>query len=645
MKKAPATLLTPKFSAEGLPPPHYPEERRHISIGTAYVYFHSAFEGENSAVSYNKKMSVIRKLPPHIADRIAAGEVVERPASVVKELLENSLDAKAAEVRIQIRKGGTESIDIRDNGEGISAEDISLAVQNHTTSKIADIQDLARISSLGFRGEALASIAEVAHLTLTSRSRAAEQAWQIRVQGGDRGKPRPAAMNYGSWVQVENLFYNVPARKKFLRSPATEFSQLQKVFCRIALSRPDVSFSLRHNDRLIHQLEPTTKKTMQRSHLHELLGENFGERALWLDSGEREYRVYGWIIQPVHAAKNAAPQYLYVNGRFVHDRILSHACKKGYGELLHGQRLPAYVLYVEMPTDAVDVNVHPAKHEVRFHNGQLLHSLVSNSIRKRLSQLDDGAQVTVKLEKASIEEPSQGFHKARAPKPSREFYEGINKMNVAKEHLPPQKFALQNTAEALELPLGNALGLLHGIYIIAMNAEGLIVVDAHAAHERILFEQLRIQRQERKWETQQLLFPVTVRLSAGDIAYLEENSGRFKKWGFELRIVGTDAVAVKSIPALLAQDQLEEMLLSLCRTMQEYQQDGAVHTTVAVDKILSSMACYGAVRANRKMTIMEMNALLRKLEKTPRNYACNHGRPTWVQIEREQLDKEMLHGQ
>ena len=585
-------------------------------------------------------MPTIRKLPPQVAAKIAAGEVVERPASIVKELLENSLDAAATELRVQVRKGGIESIDVRDNGHGIAADQLALAVENHTTSKITAAPDLHAIHSLGFRGEALASIGAVSHLTVTSRAQGTDQSWQIKVPAGVRQGPRPAAMNQGTWVRVEELFHNVPARRKFLRSPATEFAQVEKVFSRIALSRPDLSFSLIHNDKLIHQVAATNKESMQNTRLPELINEHFSSHSVRLDSGQGSCRVHGWIIQPAHASTNASTQYLYINGRFVRDRILSHAGRQGYGELLFGRHSPAYILFIDMPAADVDVNVHPAKHEVRFRDGRLVHSLVSNSIRKRLAQI---TPTSINLKPSPIQEiyPEESPRtKQGVAEEARHIEQYLNRRS-ARQAISPN----QQAAEEFASPLGTAIGLLHGIYIIAMNDTGLLVVDAHAAHERILFEQLRDQWRRKEWEIQTLLFPFTAHLSCGDLAYVEENLAQFAQWGFELRIIGITTVVIKAIPALLAQDQLEEMLCSLCQIGQEHQADGDVLTTTVTDEIFSSMACYGAVRANRRMTIMEMNALLRQLEKTPRNYACNHGRPTWIQIDRKHLDKELLHGQ
>lgn len=588
---------------------------------------------------YNAIMPLIRRLPPQVAERIAAGEVVERPASIVKELCENSLDAGATQIDVQVREGGIEGIDVRDNGHGIEGEQLEAALENHSTSKISAAEDLGALRSLGFRGEALASIAAISHLLISSRAQGAEQAWQLETINGNRGGVKPAALNPGCWIRVEKLFHNVPARRKFLRTPATEFSQLDRMFCRLALSRPAVSFSLNHNGKMIHRF-PAAQEVGAR--VRDLLGEDFMNNSFFIDSGPSvspaPYRVSGWIIKPARAGDNSANQYLFINGRFVRDRIVSHACRQGYGDLLYSRNVPSYVLFVEVPAAEVDVNVHPAKNEVRFRQGQQVHSLISGCIRKRLAKVAEAPLRRVTAirqdyaELNEVEKPRWQLQDAalsQAQSAVRSDY-GMDPIVQEKE---------------LSFPLGTAIGLLHNIYIIAVNEKGLVVVDAHAAHERILFEDLKKEWQQGKWGLQNLLFPISVELPHGDVDFIEEHSGLFTNWGFDLQVIGATSVAIRSLPALLAQDNLAVLIRSLVHLLQEYQADGAEITVQAAAKILSTMACHGAVRANRKMTVAEMNALLRELEKTPRHYACNHGRPTWLEIERPYLDKKFLHGQ
>ena len=594
-------------------------------------------------------MPVIRKLSPQLAERIAAGEVVERPASIVKELLENSLDAEATEINVAAHSGGMEYIDVRDNGCGIEQEQLEAALENHSTSKITSAEDLAAIQSLGFRGEALASIAAVSHLTLTSRAQGAEQAWRIEAVDGKRENVKPAALNQGGWIRVEKLFHNVPARRKFLRTPATEFAQLEKVFARIALSRHDVGFSLTHNGKLIHKLENTAGKKGIQERVKDILGDHFSNNSLYIDSETASYRLHGWIIQPAHAKSSSNNQYLYVNGRFIRDRIIANACKQGYGELLFSRLLPSYILFLEVPAMDVDVNVHPAKHEVRFRQGQLVHSLVRGCIKKSLErQKVTPISLSLRTAKPYSRPESMRLNQDRIYEGLATAKQGEEKKTIRRNHQEETERAQnggQQEEAPLNLPLGIAVGLLHNVYVVAMNDKGLIVVDAHAAHERILFEKLKVEWRNKKWGLQPLLFPIKVELSPGDLAFVEENASLFAQWGFELRVIGTTTVAISSIPVLLSQDNMQELISSLSHLLQQNQADGTAITDQAADKILSSMACYGAVRANRKMTIAEMNALLRELEKTPRNYACNHGRPTWLQIDRSELDSKLLHGQ
>lgn len=585
-------------------------------------------------------MPIIRKLPPQLAERIAAGEVVERPASIVKELCENSLDAGASQIDVGVKAGGIDRIDVRDNGHGIERSQLEIALANHSTSKISAIEDLDAISTLGFRGEALASIAAVSYLTISARAQGAEEAWQLETINGHMGEVRPTALNPGCWIRVEALFHNLPARRKFLRTPGTEFSQLDKMFCRLALSRPEVGFSLSHNDKTIHRLPATEEAGLR---MRDLLGKNFSDNSVFIDSNSSigsslaAYRVYGWIIKPTMATETTVNQYLFVNGRFVRDKTISHACRQGYGDLLYSRNLPSYILFVELPTSEVDVNVHPAKNEVRFHQGQKVHSLVSGCIKKHLAKLTEAPL----RQRQKTTTPSD-YDKLRELKTSHWQMQETTPHTL---YEPPKKADYRPQEAGLNLRLGTAIGLLHNIYVIAINEKGLVIVDAHAAHERILFENLKREWHERKWGLQKLLFPISIELSHGDVDFIEEHTESFAKWGFEVQVIGATSVAIRSLPALLAQDNLAVLIRSITHLLQEYQVDGAEITAKAAAKILSTMACHGAVRSNHSMTIAEMNALLRELEKTPRHYACNHGRPTWFEIERSYFDKQFLHGQ
>ncbi len=578
-------------------------------------------------------MPVIRKLPAQLAAKIAAGEVVERPASIVKELCENSLDAGATQIDVEVKAGGIERIDVRDNGHGIERDQLETALANHSTSKISSVEDLDSIATLGFRGEALASIAAVSYLTISARAQGLEEAWQLKTVNGDMSEVKPAALNPGCWVRVEALFHNLPARQKFLRTPGTEFSQLNKMFCRLALSRPEVGFSLSHNDRTVHRLPPTQEAGLR---MRDLLGQDFSDNSVFIDSSasigsaSAAYRVYGWIIKPAMATETSANQYLFVNGRFVRDKTISHACKRGYGDLLYARNLPSYILFVELPTSEVDVNVHPAKSEVKFHQDHKVHSLVSSCIRKHLARL--------------TESPLRQGQQPMGPNDYTRLRE-IPQTTPHSLYEPPRQADYVPSEAGLDFPLGTAIGLLHNIYVVAVNEKGLVIVDAHAAHERILFENLKREWQQKKWGLQRLLFPISIELSPGDVDFIEEHSESFALWGFEVQAIDSTTVAIRSLPALLAQDNLAVLIRSITHLLQEYQADGAETTAKAAARILSTMACHGAVRSNRSMTITEMNELLRELERTPRHYACNHGRPTWLEIERAYFDKQFLHGQ
>ena len=648
---------------------------------------------------------VIRQLPEELALQIAAGEVVERPASIVKELVENSLDAGARNIEIKIEGGGIGLIEVIDDGHGIRREQLQLALATHSTSKISTADDLESITTMGFRGEALASIASVAKLSIISKHQEEEQAWAIDADGGQIGELRPAALAVGTRIVVKDIFFNLPARRKFLRTLATEFHNIEQTFIRLALGNHQVSFSLSRDDKVVYKLvargsaaDTNDKDYIGVQRIQELVDKDIAEHFVEVDDEAMDYRLRGWTVSPVFALSANANQFLYVNGRFVRDKIFSNAIKRGYEERLHGQRTPSYIFYLTLPPTEVDVNVHPAKYEVRFHKGQQVHSLVRRSISKAIAKPTANYKMPLSTADEDVatrdtSNSSQGklnYTTPRADYKSMTSNSGVNysskdsvlkppplkDFNKVKDALAPFSVsggasmssdlaentsgnALRSTASKISVneqaalsditefmpTLGYAVAQLQGIYIIAINSAGLIVVDMHAAHERVVFESLKDQRTRNKIEQQQFLLPLMLELLPGEVDFVEENVEKFSKWGLQLRVMGVKQVAVDSMPIELDKGNVTEMVKNLCTDFREYSASGANVEQEINEKVLATMACYGSVRANRNMTIAEMNNLLRKLEKTPSGHLCNHGRPTWFQIERKEIDKKLLRGQ
>ena len=587
-------------------------------------------------------MPAIRLLSDNLISQIAAGEVVERPASVLKELLENSLDAGAQSVAVSLEQGGIRRIRVSDDGSGIARADLALAMTRHATSKIASTADLERVATLGFRGEALASIASVARVTLTSRTANDEHAWRIGAEGASHGAIEPAAHAPGTTAEVSDLYFNTPARRKFLKSEATEFAHCAEVFERIALARPGLALTLRHNGRVSRHLLPATAEARTAG----LLGREFGDAARELAGEVPGLRIHGYLGAPAQARGTRDAQYVFVNGRFVRDKLLAHALRQAYADVLHGDRHPAYVVFVEIDHGAVDVNVHPAKTEVRFREPHAVHQFVRHAAARALAGAAGESPVpTVSAEIAG----DRLVPSARALQASLGVAQPVGTYAAmfagARDGATPDRPAIAEPfapAGEIDQPLGFALAQLHGIYILAQNRRGLVLVDMHAAHERILYEQLKTVLDAERSDRQQLLIPVTVQAEAVDVATLEEHAGVVAALGFEMSALSPTTIVVREVPAMLASADIPALARGLLRDLREY--GGGQVLTERRNELLATLACHGAVRAHRALTAPEMNALLRRMEDTERSGQCNHGRPTWYQLSLADLDKLFLRG-
>jgi len=609
-------------------------------------------------------MSRIHLLSPRLANQIAAGEVVERPASVVKEVLENSLDAGATRVDIEVEAGGSKLIRIRDNGVGMAAEDLPLALARHATSKIASLEDLERVGSLGFRGEALASIGSVSRLTLTSNpSEHGSEGSCALCEGREMDvQLKPAPHPRGTTVEVRDLFFNTPARRKFLRTEKTEFSHLEEVVKRLALSRFDVAFSLRHNGRALHNLKPGVGQAERQRRVATICGPAFMEQALYIETDLPQYKLWGWVGLPTFSRSQADLQYFFVNGRIIRDRLVAHAVKQAYRDVLYHGRHPAFVLYLELDPAQVDVNVHPTKHEVRFRDGRGVHNFIFSSLHRALADVRPGntapaaaglvavdglavdtatgeisQQPVLSWGNAGTARPAGGFggyQGPAAPTPGRASeqlrdYGRLHSLpEVAGNEAPP--------------PLGYALAQLQGVYILAENSAGLVLVDMHAAHERITYERLKAARASEGIRSQPLLVPRPVAVSQREVQVATEHAQLFQGLGMVVDVAGEESLVIRQIPVSLRDSDVEQLLRDVLADLIEFGSSDRIESHL--DEILSTMACHGSVRANRRLTIPEMNALLRDMEETERAGQCNHGRPTWTQLSLEELDKLFLRG-
>jgi len=608
----------------------------------------------------------IRPLPDTLINQIAAGEVVERPASVVKELVENALDAGARRVDIDLEEGGIRLIRIRDDGGGIPPEELPLAISRHATSKIASLDDLEAVATLGFRGEALPSIASVSRFLLASRRPDAAHGAALQVDGGRVGEVQPRAHAPGTTVEVRDLFYNVPARRRFLRAERTELGHIEEWLRSLALARPDVELRVSHNGKPSRRYRAGDLDAAAR--LAETLGEDFSRSALRIDHQGAGLRLHGWIAQPHYSRASADQQYLYVNGRAVRDRSVAHAVKLAYQDVLFHGRQPAYVLFLELDPLRVDVNVHPAKHEVRFRDGRLIHDFVFRTLQEALAHTRAGADSGVAAMPSHPASPGwappQGPAAAGgggaapfvpwtpSPQPlglrvdeAAGAYAALYQAPPASSGhgpaLPPQDQPLP-AGDGQVPPLGYAIAQLHGIYILAENAEGLVVVDMHAAHERIGYERLKTAHDGIGLRAQPLLVPLSLAVGERDADVAEREAQTLAQLGFEVTRSGPQTLAVRSVPALLAHAEPEALLRDVLADLREH---GATRRVAAArDELLSTMACHGAVRANRRLTVPEMNALLRDMEATERSGQCNHGRPTWARFSLGEMDRWFLRG-
>ncbi|MBI2314120.1 MAG: DNA mismatch repair endonuclease MutL [Betaproteobacteria bacterium] len=586
-------------------------------------------------------MGAIRVLSDLLVNQIAAGEVVERPASALKELLENSLDAGATEIGVQLAEGGAKLLRVADNGRGIARADLPLAVARHATSKIASVDDLHQVKSLGFRGEALASIASVSRLTLTSRTRPAGPAYQIEASGAKIGEPAPASQGAGTTVDVRDLYFNTPARRKFLKSEATEYGHCEEVFRRIALSRPDCAFTLQHNGK--PRLHLAAAKPELR--FAALLGEEFRSAAVAIDEQAAGLRLWGHAARPAYSRANRDAQYFFVNGRFVRDKLTAHAIREAYHDILHHERHPSFVLFLELDPRAVDVNVHPTKIEVRFRDSQAVHRFVFHALHKALGGSGVSSQPSAIGEQQTVMnnppsaiggQPWQAAMPLGVAQPAA-FYETLFGARGAAAVAPIPAESPQEVP-----PLGFALAQLGGVYILAQNARGLVVVDMHAAHERVVYEKLKFALDRHAMPMQPLLIPVTFQADRREAATAEEQVAVLKELGFEIAALSPTTLAVRAVPALLKEADSRELARAVLRDLEEF---GASRVlTERRDQMLATMACHGAVRANRQLTVAEMNALLREMETTERADQCNHGRPTWFEISLADFDKMFMRG-
>ncbi len=587
-------------------------------------------------------MPAIHLLPDLLISQIAAGEVVDRPASALKELLENSLDSGASDVTVRLAEGGIRQIRVADNGAGIGKDDLPLALARHATSKIASLEDLERVASLGFRGEALASIAAVSHLSLLSRANDSPHAWKVDASGGSLSAPEPAAAAAGTTVDVHDLYFNTPARRKFLRSPATEFAHSEETFRRIALSRPDVRFTLTHNGRALSHLHPASAE----ERIHAVLGEAFREAAIPVQVEAGSFRLRGLVARPTYSRGARDAQYLFVNGRYVRDKLLAHAVRQAYHDVLHHERHPAYVLFLDLDPALVDANVHPTKIEVRFRDSRGIHQFVFHALERALAGTRAGtspaqesgtAMASPRADAAAFRQSGMDLSAAEPAA----FYATLFGAGQATLEAPAR--APATLPRDAPHPLGFALAQLAGVYILAQNDRGLVVVDMHAAHERIVYEQLKSALDDDRIPTQQLLIPATMAASALDVATVEDNAQTLSRLGFELAVIAPNAVAVRAVPMTLAQADAVELARDVLSEVAQF--GGSRVLAERQNEMLSTMACHAAVRANRSLTLAEMNALLRDMEATERSGQCNHGRPTWFQVTIGELDKMFMRGQ
>lgn len=607
-------------------------------------------------------MSKIQLLDSRLANQIAAGEVVERPASVLKELLENALDAGAESVNVDVEQGGVKLLKVRDNGHGIERDDLPLALSRHATSKIRGLDDLEAIGTLGFRGEALAAISSVSRLTLASNVEGEAEGWQVQVEGRDMAPSvTPAGHPRGTTVTMRDLFFNTPARRRFLRTEKTEFNHLEEVFRRIALSEFNTAFRLTHNQKVIHQLPAGLDDTLRAGRVAKLCGKGFMEQAIPVEVERDGIRLHGWMGLPTFSRSQADLQYFYVNGRVIRDKVVNHAVRQAYADVLYHGRHPAYVLFLELDPAMVDVNVHPTKHEVRFREQRMVHGFLYSSLHRTIADVRPGQGVEPAVVyddvPMPVSEPSQGSMSLTAPSgrpytpppASGGYGQGLRQADAYGALVQPR---IEDGAPAVMPPasddetvppLGYAVAQLHGIFILAENQHGMVVVDMHAAHERITYERLKQSWSEDKVRSQPLLVPVSLAVSSREADFAEQQPEVFSRLGFMVDRAGPETLVVREVPAMLRDSDSEAMVRDVLSDL--LAQGSSERIEQKLDELLSTMACHGSVRANRRLTLPEMNALLRDMEATERSGQCNHGRPTWTQMSLKDLDRLFMRGQ
>lgn len=600
----------------------------------------------------------ICQLPEHLVNQIAAGEVVERPASVVKELVENSLDAGADRIVIDAEQGGMRRLRIRDNGQGIEGSQLPLALTPHATSKISSLEDLEAVASLGFRGEALASIASVSRLSLESRSGASESGWLLESEGGKTTEPRPHGMPKGTAIEVRDLFYNVPARRKFLRTERTEFNHIDELLRRLALANMGVGFELSHNGRAVRRLAPAPDPDAWLRRAGDVCGEAFVDESLALEREHAGLHLSGWIARPAYSRSQTDQQFFFVNGRLVRDRLVVHAIRQAYRDVLFHGRHPAFILRLTLDPRRVDVNVHPQKSEVRFRDGRLVHDFLFSTLHHALADTRAGSAGSGVPTGTSFSGPSGLSNSGSDALASSASFtrneplqsglglsvsEQIERYSRLSEGASGSEGGDPQRSQKDVPPLGFALAQLSGVFILAENAHGLIVVDMHAAHERIVYEQLKQTWAEDRVRSQRLLVPEKLAVSRREVQALELHGTDLGRLGFELDLAGPEHVLVRAVPSLLTSSDPLGLVRDLLADLAELGQSERVEQ--ALDQLLSTMACHGSVRANRRLNVDEMNRLLRDMERTERSGQCNHGRPTWVQMDMKALDRLFLRGQ
>ena len=592
----------------------------------------------------------IQVLPAQLVNQIAAGEVIERPASVVKELLENSLDAGAQAIEVDIDQGGMQRIRVRDDGRGIEQDELSLALCRHATSKIASLADLEEVNSLGFRGEALPSIASVSRLQLSSRTPLQQSGWRVQSDGSDQQlTAAPVAHMPGTTVDVKELFFNTPARRKFMRTENTEFKHIQNVVRRIALSCFPVSLNLQHNQRPVFHLPAAVSREQQERRVADLCGKAFMEQSVYIEHAAAGLSLHGWVALPTFSRSQADLQFFYVNNRMVRDKLVTHAIRQAYQDVLFHGRHPAYVLFLSIDPATVDVNAHPAKHEVRFRDSRLVHDYLFRTLHETLAQVRPASDQPTPQSARPLDTLQVTTAAAVAPLQSGMSL-GVQEQMKRYAALHPATgtpvvmSSVDSVAagEGDDFPLGFALAQLHGVFILAQNNDGLVLVDMHAAHERITYEGLKEAQLGEGIRSQPLLVPLSLDVSQGEADISEERQDWFSTLGFEVGRLGPEQIVVRQVPALLANSDIAALVRDVLSDLLEHGSSQRIQDSV--NDLLSTMACHGSIRANRRLSNDEMNGLLREMERTERGGQCNHGRPTWVQVSIEELNKLFLRG-